>query len=379
MVRPHSPSWKWWVCGTLLLATMLNYMDRQALPQTATELKAAYNLTDTRYGLMEAFFSRAFGIGAILFGTLADRFGPRRVYPIVLLGWSAAGLLTPFLSWASATDAFATVVSGLPTLNLGLLGFTWSPQFFEAPESPGSGPFNWLLACRTMLGFFEAGHWPCALITVRQILSAKDRPLGNGILQSGATVGTVLVIGFVTIVRYLEASWQIVFYTVGFAGLFWVPLWFSLVRPGDLDGLPPPAADDTASDAPRGFKLLRMCLTLAIVVSSIAISWQFLRAWLPKYLVESQGFSRDFRDGAMIVYNLFADVGSLLSGIIVYRLVARGFGVHKARVTGFAIFCAVTALTALVPVVGGGYVGVVLLIIAGAGILGLHGASVQLQ
>lgn len=348
MSSERSPSWKWWVCGTLLLATMINYMDRQALAQTATELKKTYHLDDARYGMVEAYFSYAFGIGAILFGTLADTFGPRRIYPIALFGWSIAGLLTPLLSWPSVTDHFAI------------------------PDDPGSGPYNWLLGCRTMLGFFEAGHWPCALITARQVLTAKDRPLGNGILQSGATIGTVIVISYVAVVRNLDGSWQTIFWTVGAAGLLWLPLWFWLIKPGDLEGAPPPAATDTAASRPGVGTYVRMFLTLIFVVSSIAISWQVLRAWLPKYLVESQGFSSNFRDGAVIAYNLFADVGSLMSGIIVYRLMAFGLGVHASRVIGFAFFCGVTAMAALVPVVGGGYAGVVLLIIAGAGILGLH-------
>ena len=38
ITTPQS-SWRWWVCGALLLATFLNYMDRQALSETATEMK----------------------------------------------------------------------------------------------------------------------------------------------------------------------------------------------------------------------------------------------------------------------------------------------------------------------------------------------------
>ncbi len=31
--------WRWWVCAVLLLATFLNYLDRQALAVTLPELK----------------------------------------------------------------------------------------------------------------------------------------------------------------------------------------------------------------------------------------------------------------------------------------------------------------------------------------------------
>lgn len=347
MTGTHSPGWKWWVCGALFLATMLNYMDRQALPQTATTLKAEYHLGDARYGWLAASFGWAFACGGLFFGTIADRFGPRRVYPIVLLGWSLAGLLTPLLIFPSVT------------------------QPLEDPESPGSGAFHWLLGCRTMLGFFEAGHWPCALLTARQIFTSRDRPMGNGLLQSGATIGTVVVIGFVYLARQFTLDWPVIFWTVGAIGLLWLPLWLFLVRPGDLDGPPPPPAAD-AGERRSTAAQVRMLLTLALVVASLAVSWQLLREWLPKYLVESQGFSRDFRDAAVIAFNLFADVGSLMSGVIVYRLTRLGAGVHGARVAGFALFTLVTAAAALVPIVGGGLPGVLCLILAGAGILGLH-------
>src|SRR5438270_7452090 len=103
MTRGHGGRWKWYVCGALLLATLLNYMDRQALPQTATVLKQRYALGDARYGDIERYFSWAFAAGSVVFGLLADRFGPRRLYPVVLIGWSAAGLCTPFTGWEEVT------------------------------------------------------------------------------------------------------------------------------------------------------------------------------------------------------------------------------------------------------------------------------------
>jgi ACS family hexuronate transporter-like MFS transporter len=346
MTERHYPAWRWWVCGALFLATLLMYMDRQTLPQTATELKTKYDLGDRRYGLLEAFFSVAFAVGAILFGFLADRFGPRFLYPIVLFGWSLAGFLTPLMAYPSVTD------------------------FLETPDDPGSGPFRWLLACRTLLGLFESGHWPCALITARQILSSKDRTLGNGILQAGATVGAVLVITYTDQMKAFGWNWQVVFWSIGLLGLLWLPLWSTLIRRGDLTGPPPPAADGGGSRTPLSF--VCMYISLAVTVASLSISWQFLRAWLPKYLVESQGFSYRFQSGVSIAFFLFADVGSVLSGMLVRSLSGRGVRIHSARMIGFTFFASLTALAAVVPFVGNAYVGVALLIVAGAGILGLH-------
>ena len=164
----------WTVCGVLLLATLLNYMDRQTLAVTLPTLKQEYNLAEGRVGMVEGCFGFAFAAGSVLFGWMADRVGPRRLYPVVLAGWSLAGI--------------ATAGAGQP----------WIVAWFETTgEAPGTGVFRWLLLCRTALGLFEAGHWPCALLTVRAILTARDRTLGNGILQSGASIGAILVAPYV--------------------------------------------------------------------------------------------------------------------------------------------------------------------------------------
>jgi ACS family hexuronate transporter-like MFS transporter len=343
-----------------MLATLLNYMDRQVLPQIATELKERYGLNDARYGQVAGNFALAFAAGSIFFGFIADRVGPRLLYPVVLIGWSAAGLATPFMANPEVASRF------------------------EKPGEPGSGPFYWLLLCRTVLGFFEAGHWPCALLTARQILTAKDRPLGNGLLQSGASLGAILVPLYVMAVRKFGGGWEVAFWTIGAIGLLWVPLWLALVRRGDLadppvadaSGAPPADEDEFVPPTPRPpfvwGRFLRIYVTLFVIILGISVSWQFIREWLPKYLKESQGFSADAADLIVPFYYISAELGCFAFGLFVWSLVARGRDVHSARVTGYGLFAVITAAAALAPFVGGGWASVGLIILAGAGILGLH-------
>ncbi len=338
----------------MMLATLLNYMDRQVLPQIATELKDNYGLDDARYGQVASKFALAFAAGSIVFGFVADRVGPRLLYPVVLIGWSAAGLATPLMR---------------------------VPEFaaqFETPDEPGSGPYHWLLLCRTLLGFFEAGHWPCALLTARQILTAKDRPLGNGLLQSGAAAGAILIPLYVLTVRTLGGGWEIAFWTIGAAGLLWVPMWLALVRRGDLDhGLARESdGHEGRSRAPDvrfvWDQFVRVYVTLFAIVLGISVSWQFIREWLPKYLKESRGFSADTTDAIVPFYYVSGELGCFAAGVFVRWLVARGRSVHSARVIGYAAFTAMTAAAALAPFVGGGATSFGLIVLAGAGILGLH-------
>src|SRR5437899_1213423 len=120
---PVSP-WRWWVCILLMLATIINYMDRMAFNLLGVRIQLSLGIDDEQYSWLEAAFSAAFALGAICTGLLVDKVGVRWVYPIMVLGWSAAGVLTGFAS-----------------------------------------TFVMLLTCRVFLGLFEAGNWPCGIRT----------------------------------------------------------------------------------------------------------------------------------------------------------------------------------------------------------------------
>src|SRR5438034_2093822 len=83
----RSPAWKWWVCGLLLLATMINYMDRLTINQTAKRIKDEVRINNEQYGEIERAFGVAFALGSLAFGWTVDRWNVRWVYPAALLGW----------------------------------------------------------------------------------------------------------------------------------------------------------------------------------------------------------------------------------------------------------------------------------------------------
>jgi ACS family hexuronate transporter-like MFS transporter len=346
-MKPPSASWPWAVCGVLLLATLLNYMDRQALAVTLPTLKQQFNLAESRVGMVEGCFGFSFAFGSVFFGWIADRVGPRYLYPAVLAGWSLAGIATSFA------------------------GESWVTAWLESPtDLPGTGVYRWLLLCRVCLGACEAGHWPCALLTVRAILSAKDRTLGNGILQSGASIGAILVPLYIEAADRAGQSWEFAFWSIGIVGMIWVPLWFLLVGRRDLSL--PKGYDASVAHQFHWGELLRRLIVLGAIVATLTISWQFLRAWLALFLQDHHGYSKQATRGLMSGYFIAADVGCILSGLLVTRLTAKGWRVHSARQLGFSVFTLLTASGALVPFAGNGALMIALLFTAGAGILGLH-------
>jgi ACS family hexuronate transporter-like MFS transporter len=210
---------------------MLNYMDRLTLNVLGPRMMKELGLNKGHYGELESAFAYAFALGAILAGWLADRWTVRWLYPILVVAWSVAGFATGLAS------------------------------SFEA-----------LWVCRFLLGLCEAGHWSCALKTTQHILRAEQRSLGNGILQSGAAIGSILtplIILFLvqgiepdpaslaaSTVGFLGAPlgqgplvtaaalfpgrdgepglWRLPFLVVGAGGLGWAVLWLLLVRGRDL-------------------------------------------------------------------------------------------------------------------------------------------------
>ena len=348
MTAGPSRSWKWWMCGVLLLATMLLYMDRLTLAVTATLLRDTIHLDADRYGWLEESFSYAFALGGILFGFVADRIGPRRLYPFVLAGWSLAGLATPAAVWPPLVD---------------LLG---------DPGNPGSGEFRWMLACRTLLGFFEAGHWPCALLAARNVLTAEERPLGNSILQSGASLGAVLTPLIVEGFRYAGAPWQTPFVVIGAVGLLWVPLWLRLSRSGPVDRRPEPAVQTAAGSVASPARTAFQFAVLAVIVITISLTWQIHRAWQPKYLKEHHHYAESEANLFASGYYLVADVGCLAAGALASLLIARGISVRWARVLVFAGCAGLIALSVGVPYMDRGPLLLAVLLAVGAGALGAH-------
>src|SRR5688500_2061169 len=90
-------NWKWIICGMLLLASAINYMDRQTLANASVRISREFGLTQTQYGNVEAVFGYAFAAGSLVFGWLADRVSLRWLYAVVLALWSVAGFVTGFV------------------------------------------------------------------------------------------------------------------------------------------------------------------------------------------------------------------------------------------------------------------------------------------
>lgn len=325
----RNPSWKWWVCGLLLLASMINYMDRQTLANAAVRITTQFSLSQEQYGNLELAFGWAFAVGSILFGVLVDRLSVRWIYPVVLLLWSGVGFATGLVN-----------------------------------------SYDSLLVCRTLLGLFEAGHWPCAIKTTQRLLDAKDRSLGNGLLQSGASVGAIITPLLMRLLLTSELeSWRFAFQLIGAIGLLWIPLWFLMVRETDLS--PQPLLSRSASQTTWKDLLSRRMVVVLIVIACINTSWQLLRAWLPKFMIEGRGYAEAEALYFNSLFYVATDVGCIGAGALALWMVRKGKSVYGSRMSVFVICALMSALTILIPVLPRGWLLLGCLLVVGAGALGV--------
>ena len=331
----------------LLLASAINYMDRQTLANASVRISREFALSQTQYGNVEAVFGYAFAAGSLVFGWLADRLALRWLYAAVLALWSVAGFVTGFVK-----------------------------------------NYEQLLLCRTLLGFFEAGHWPCAIRTTRLLLDERQRSMGNGLLQSGASLGAVIT---PVIMQFLMTSelgtWRLPFFVVGGIGLAWIVPWLVLLRGHDLRGATAAGvADPGASRLQRGERpdrqprvtpsflsviLSRRMLVVFFVIACINTTWQILRAWMPKFLQEGRGYTETAALSFNSVWFIATDIGCIAAGALAVWLARRHLSVHAARVLVFVACALLCAACALVPWLGRGWLLLAVLSLAGAGALGV--------
>ncbi len=336
----------WWICLLLLLASTINYMDRQTLANTSERITREFKLSEEQYGTLETAFGLAFAVGASLFGFIADRTSVKWLYPTVLLLWSAMGFATGFVQ-----------------------------------------TYMGLLLCRLFLGLFEAGHWPCALKTTQRLLPSSKRTLGNSVLQSGTAIGamvTPLIIKALVIDDGSgvprPGSWRPAFQIIGAIGIVWVVLWLVSLWNQDLEST---AADDsnstTGSDSteqapPPSFGsvlLSRKFLALVIVVISINLCWHQFRVWMQKFLIKGRGYSEIASLDVNFWFNVMTDVGCLTAGCATALLYRGGLTSHTARCCVFGTCALLVASGGLIPWLPAGPALIAVLMIVGAGSLGL--------
>jgi ACS family hexuronate transporter-like MFS transporter len=296
----------------LALATILNYLDRQALSILAPTLQREMRIDNAHLGWLFAIFYYSYTLLQFAVGPVLDRFNLRWCFAIAVLAWS--------------------LVSGLTGVATGFIS---------------------LMVFRFFLGVTEAPNWPAGLRTIARTLPPEERTLGSGIFESGAALGAVLAPAaiFALLGRF---GWRSAFFSIGFLGFLWAPIWLYVTRGRNLAQVWVGARSEA-----RGIRALlsiyrefihsRQFWWVLVVAVTVNPCFYFTVNWLPTYFVQARGLVPGVQLGEMLtLIYLSLDVGNIGGGACTLWL-TRYFSVETARRIIFMTATILVSLCAIVP------------------------------
>lgn len=296
---------RWAMISLAFFATLINYLDRQALSVAAPILQQQFHLSNEDYSRILFAFMLAYTVMNGVSGLVIDRLGTRLGYALFVGWWSVCALLHAFARGA------------------------WSLGVF-----------------RFLLGMGESGNWPGAVKVVAEWFPLEERSLASGIFNSGSAAGAILAPPVIAVLL-LKFGWRSAFAAVGCAGFLWLMVWARSYRTPERE-----VEAAAVSRVPLGV-LLRSRFVLAFTASKIFIDpvWYFYTFWFPEYLYHGRHFDMAAIGRYAWIPFFVAGIGSVGGGWI--AKVFLGFGMtagaaRKAAVTvaGVLMFMAVPAVLA---------------------------------
>ncbi len=222
---------------------------------------------------------------------------------------------------------------------------------------------------RLLLGVGESVNWSCALKVTNALLPPKDRPLANGIFNSGAAVGALAAPVIVTVIT-VNFGWRAAFVITGAVGGLWVIVWLWYTRgsSAQLKGRPFPFQEMLRVMVRilgmRGFWMLAVS---AVIINSVMY---YLADWVPLYLKTSRGFSFALGNIFSILVYAGTSAGNILVGLFVRKLVAHGVSVPAAKRWALFVSCVLMVSAVVAGVTPSRYLAVVFLSLTGVGVAG---------
>jgi len=306
---------RWLIVGLIAVATVINYIDRNALAVMWPEIAREVGATKDDYALLVTVFMLFYAAGQFLFGRLFDMIGTRMGFALSISVWS---------------------------LSIALHAVTHSILSFSL--------------VRALLGVSEAGAWPGAVKANAEWFPARERALAQGVFNAGASIGAIVSAPAIAAL-YLWLGWRGTFVVVGAMGFLWLLPWLFVYRAGpdkhpwvsdaerrlimeDKAGAADPAAPRRSVRELLAHRQSWGMLACRFLLDPI---WWLFVSWLPIYLAETFGF--DIKQIGLFAWVPFvgAMIGSLTGGWLSGRLIRAGHSVDRARKWSISLGCLVMA------------------------------------
>lgn len=315
---------RWWVIGLIALATVINYIDRQALvvlwPSISEDLYPDKSMDERKeiYALISVVFMFSYAFGQSIFGKIFDKVGTRIGFVLSIGFWSLS----------TALHAFAK----------GVVSFS---------------------IFRALLGVSEAGNWPGAAKGNAEWFPIKERAFAQGLFNSGAAIGGIVAIPTIAFLT-IYFSWQMIFVIIGLIGLLWLIPWLIIVKAPPkkhpwlteeertyiLEGQKEEKQESVevvdAYNPPVG-ELLSRKQSWGVIIASAAIDpiWWLFVFWIPIYL--SEVYNMDVK--SIGIYGWVPYVGAMLGawfgGLLAQNRIKAGWNVNRTRKMVITLGCVI--------------------------------------
>lgn len=297
---------RWFMLSLLLIATIINYVDRVNISIAAPFMAKDLGLDKVQMGLIFSAFAWTYAFALVPAGFIADRFGSRLTYGASLISWSAV-----------------TVCQGLV------------------------GGFSSLFGLRLAIGALEAPAFPANSRAVTVWFPARERGMASSIYVCGQYLGTALFTG---LLLWLATTydWRHVFYSTGIVGILFGVAWLYLYRDPlnckkvskeELEyieaggGLVKSSQDKNTFKWAQIAELMKYRQVWAICIGKFASTsaLYFFLTWFPTYLIEERHLTMVKVGIFAVLPFIGATVGVLMAGIISDWMIRRGVSLSFAR------------------------------------------------
>ena len=292
------------------IVAVITYLDRVCIAVAGPRMQHDLDLSPAMWGWVVGVFAFAYAVFEIPTGSLADRYGPRRILTRIVLWWSVFTSLTGFAS-----------------------------SFFV------------LLAIRFAFGAGEAGAFPNFSSCIGSWFPPAGRARALGIVimtsQLGGALSPLLVIPMQA--RY---GWHVSFYSFGILGVLWAVGWFFWYRdnPSEMPGISeaelaelgfPPRSVHQSLPWSQALRAKNFWLYLFQAFCYYYVGFFFV-SWLQTYLVKGRGFVEKQLLLSALPF-LLAAAGNFVGGFASDAF-ARKLGLRRGRSAAGALGAALGAI-----------------------------------
>lgn len=312
---------RWGMAVLLGLGVLINYVDRLSISVVATPLSQEFGLTAAQFGIVGSAFLWSYALMQVPSGMVLDRLGVKWTWRIAMMIWAVASFLTALAS-----------------------GF-WM-----------------IIVARILLGLAEAPAMPGAMKATGTWFPRNERGLATAIFDSGTrlanVIGLPLVAFAVAVWGWREAFWLQGGLSVIYLAIFWAKYRAPKEKRQEgkladeeyryiVDG--GGAAEESKNFSVADFTYLlqqRKVWGLSLGLAGVGYVLWMLFTWLPGYLQMS--YNQSVLDSGLYtaIPALAMFIGEVtIGGILVDRLITRGYSSDKVRKTVLIVGMLVAFLT----------------------------------